>query len=303
MPTEPLKSILDRDLSLAEANSVIERVSPKLRESINYGTNLLARCSKWDSESIEDMAVPLLFIHILEVTDATEVLISNSCSWPTAALLRSSFEASLAIDYILQGEYEFRALVWLADFYRERINLYESLDPDTDRGRNLQEIINSDRWSGGTLTLKDDANYKKWSDNYREQLKSEKFKAVQERFTQLKKKLKRKPKWYQLTQDGNQGPGNIRELAETLKMLGFYEVLYRGWSTTLHAREPARFLMSTDDMAQTYRPLRDPYQLATNAQFALHFIVFTMKLIVGKFRPEEDLNFQQWYATEILSMQ
>lgn len=134
----------------------------------------------------------------------------------------------MAIEYILQGEYEFRALAWLAEFYRERIKLYESLDPDTDRGRELQEIISSDRWSGGTLTLKDDANYKKWADNYREQLKSEKFKAVQESFSQLKKALKRKPKWYQLTPVGNQGPGNIRELAETLKMLGFYEVLYRG---------------------------------------------------------------------------
>ncbi len=300
MPTKPLDTLLDRHLSIADAQVIIDMATPPLRECVNYGTHLLARCSGWSSETIEDMALPLLFRHILEVSDAIEVLLSNSCSNPTAPLLRSSFEAFLSIEYILQAHYEFRALAWIAEFYRKRITLYESYDPHTQMGQNLQEIMKSDQWTGGSAMLEANDEFKKFADNYRKQLQSKKFRLVQTQFERARKE-RYWPKWYRLSPDGNTGPTNLRLLAKEVSMLGFYEVLYRAWSSTQHAHDPSRFLTTAPQGYQTYRPLRDAHELASSADFAVHFILITMKLLVMKFRSEENEQFQKWYATEILA--
>ena len=44
MPTEPLKSILDRDLSKTLGKQTIELAVPLLRELVNDATHVFARC-------------------------------------------------------------------------------------------------------------------------------------------------------------------------------------------------------------------------------------------------------------------
>jgi hypothetical protein len=45
MSTEPLESILNRDLSIAQSKEALDVAIPVLQELVNHGTNALMRCT------------------------------------------------------------------------------------------------------------------------------------------------------------------------------------------------------------------------------------------------------------------
>ncbi len=141
MPTESLETILYRDLSKVASKDLIEVCSGLLRELVNHATNAYQRCadSSKEEENV-DLAVLTLYLHIIEVIDGVEVLISQACATPAIPLVRSAFEALLALEYILERNYVKRSLSWLAIYAHNRIRSYELLEPATERGKQFQRM-------------------------------------------------------------------------------------------------------------------------------------------------------------------
>ena len=90
----------------------------------------------------EDLAVLVLYLHIIEMTDGIEALVSRQRPTPAELLLRSSWEALLYIEYIVEkdADYTRRSLAWTADHARRRLAFYETLDPSTSRGKEFKSI-------------------------------------------------------------------------------------------------------------------------------------------------------------------
>ena len=101
-----------------------------MQEAINYATNAFQRCQE-SSKGAPDEDLPVLvsYLHIIEITDGIENLITNSCSGPIIPLLRSEFEAMITIDYILEADYSHRAFAWLVGYVYQRLSQYELFDP------------------------------------------------------------------------------------------------------------------------------------------------------------------------------
>jgi len=63
MPTDPLESIIYRDLAKANANELFEVASPLLIEMVNYGSNVIVRCAtSSQGKKDEDLAVLSLYL-------------------------------------------------------------------------------------------------------------------------------------------------------------------------------------------------------------------------------------------------
>jgi len=121
MPIKPIESLLNRDLSQVSAKKIIDISSPLLKELVNYSTNVFGRCQALATgNKDEDLSIFMLFLHIIEMTDAVEILISKCCPVPAQILLRSSFEAYLSIEYILEKEklYAQRSLSLLVVYFQ-----------------------------------------------------------------------------------------------------------------------------------------------------------------------------------------
>jgi hypothetical protein len=299
-PTKPLESILFRELSKANAKDIIQIVSPLLQELVNYSTNMFARAATSAGNEPENMAALLLYLHIIEMTDGVEVLVSQSCPVPAIPLLRSSFEALLAIEYILEDQYENRSLAWLAEYMRKRLSLYKSHDPSTPEGKKFQKILSKDKIVGN-VTLSYPKEFDTFRSNYEQLLNSPQFQPVQSEFKKCKKENKgRTPNWYQLF-----GPmpskslKNLEQLATHLNRGGMYEKLYREWSSIHHAHDPTRFLTTTSKGTQAIRQLRDPSRIKEVATFAEVFINNATILILQKFRAGEEKSFSNWYQREV----
>jgi hypothetical protein len=147
MPTKPLESIIYRELAVAESQRVIQIASPLLQEMVNFGSNALVRvATSTSAKENEDLAVLFLYRHIIEMTDGIEVLLSQSCVNPAIPLLRSSFEALISMEYIVENEDDYvdRSLAWLCIYIYDRLKMYESLDFTTERGGIFKQQLEQD---------------------------------------------------------------------------------------------------------------------------------------------------------------
>ena len=292
MPTKPLEAILYRELSVAQAKEIITISSPLLQELVNFSTNALVRCATSTSgEENEDVAALALYRHIIEITDGAELLISQSCALPAIPLVRSSFEALIATEYILETNrhYVERSLSWLASHVHRKINFYESLIPKTGRGAEFQKLLQNDKTIHSTITLPNEPDVQRAIDNLRHFLARPQFQSVEMEFKQQKKKQN----WFSLFG----GPKDIRSLAQHLKRDAQYDILYREWSTTIHAQDFSPFVAVAPQGQSGIRALRDPNQLKDVVSFAASFILNATRIVLKKFRPSEDLT--KWYKTEV----
>ena len=247
---------------------------------VNYATNAFARCDTSASgKDDEDLAVLMLYLQVIEMTDGVEVVLSQSCTGPAIPLLRSSFEALLSMEYILEKDYARRSHSWLADYAYMRLAAYEKADPSTPKGKDFQRDISLDR-AGKYLSLPDIGAVDRAKDNLEKFLSKPHLSPVVSEFS----KFKRRPHWYQLFG----GPSNLRELARRLERHAQYEILYRYYSTAVHGHD-MRFLQVTEHGGSALF-LRDTAPLAHIAGMAASWMLSATRLMLGKFRPGEDIS-------------
>jgi hypothetical protein len=296
MPTEPLRTILDRDLSKAIGKPTIEIAVPLLRELVNDATHVFARCHN-SVKSKQDEDVPILFsyLHIIQMADAIEALLAEGCSAAAVLPLRSSFEALLAIRYILDADSKRRSSAYMVAYCHRRIRMYKLLDSDTKEGSDFIEDLSTDEALGqiDIANLKQEA--KKGIQNLGNLIKKERNTDAEAEYQRLKSKRGREPEWYQLFG----GPPNLRGLARRLNYRARYDFLYRSWSNIAHAVDLSRFITRTGNGKSAINPIRNTDNLATTASFAAWVMLEAKKLVLAKFRPGEEASFKGWYLAEI----
>jgi hypothetical protein len=297
MPTKPLESLLYRELSKADAREVIEVASPLLQELVNYGTNLVARCmDSARGEENENFAVPMLYLHIIEMADGVECLIAQSCAEPAWPLIRSQLEALLAINYILEpgADYVQRSLSWLAAYAHNRISYYENLDPSTRNGQRYQQALASDVVMQ-RVTSPPTAQVQAAIANMQALLARPQFQAIEAEFQRLQARGRRHVQWYELFG----GPQNLRMLARHLKQEARYDLLYGPLSAIAHAHDVSRFIGRTAQGESGLVRLRNPAAIRDVAKSAASYTMEATRLVLTKFRAGEKDAFAAWYMREV----
>lgn len=285
MPTEPFKQILDRDLAKALGSEIIHVASAMLKELVNHATNAFVRCDRCANGGIdEDLAPFTLYYHIIQQTDAIEVLISECCSTSIIPLLRSSFEALLSLEYIFENDEELvqRSLSWLLKNIHERLDCYDRLDFSTPKGADFKRNLDHDILTMPTPNINDVRTGKSTLERM---FQKPHLEPIEAEF----KKFDRKPYWYQLFG----GPQNFRELAIHLKRGAEYDILYRNWSKFSHAQDIIPLANKNGKM----KMMRDPNEIKIVTNFSFNFMLHSTILMIQKFRQGEKIHI--WYEREI----
>ncbi len=295
MPTKPFEPLLYRELRKAEAKKIIEIASPLLQEEINYATHAFQRCqdSAVNVAVGEHLPVFASYYHVIGMTDGIEVLISQSCAVPTIPLLRSSFEALLTIEYILEGEYQRRAFAWLVCYVHNRLSQYEMLDPTHQKGKEFLVTFAADSVSK-YMKLPSFPNLSQVIQNLKSLLNNPNYQFADYEYQRIKSIRRRKPNWYSLFG----GPGNLRDLAKHLNWGAQYDILYRSWSSITHADDLSQFLTQTKRGSPAFYPLRNHEEVKLFSVVASSFILHATRKMIGKFRPGENASLGRWYVRE-----
>ena len=295
LATKPLQTVLYKELSKIQAEEILVDALPVLEELINNGTHVLIRCA--DSSGAEeniDLSSLALYKHILEMTDTFSILIKRGVSAPTIPLLRSTLEALLSLEFIVEDEasYEIRSLQWISSHIRKKLKVYDSLKKGTNRWKELQAKVNKDKRMQSWQVFPQ-AELSKHTANLETVLEKDQFKEIQDEIERLKDEGDPNPNWYALFG----GPRNLEQLANHLNRPIWYEVLYRQWSNYSHAQDFSNFIHKSDQATPGIKGLRDPSQLITFSRFGLVFIWEATVMLLGHFRPGEDPY--EYYEKEI----
>lgn len=290
MPTEPNRW-LNRDLADQGADKLVPLACPALREAINRATHVFEECQRSSSDvPDQDLPVMMTFLHLLEMADGVEILLSSGSAHPTKLLLRSMFEATLTIGYILKNNTKERSFAWLACRAHRHLSAYEVMSPKTQAGVVFRDESKNDE-SNVDLELLPQAQLDEAIDNIRQMLKLENYSAAEAEFRRLSKK--RKPEWHSFYG----GPTTIRELAKEMQQLSAYQFLHKTWSDLTHAGDGGRWLTTTAKGQPAFHALRNPADLLQAAHLAISFLLTGMMTMVAKYSPSNDLK--RWYLADL----
>lgn len=295
MPTQPFEPLLNRDMSKALLKPIIDIASPVLQETVNYATNLYQRCQT-SQKGRPDEAYPVLaaYLHVIQMTDSIEVLISNGCGAPANLLLRSAFEGKLTILYILERKSKNRANAWLVQNILDHIEALETRDPSNPKAKEFREANEKDILSQ-IVGLPSLPNLPETINKLKESLKRPEYAEIYTEYKRLNKEGKKYPEWYSLYN----GPRSLKALAQHLHQDDIYDFLYSSWSRISHMKDSAHLTLPLEDGTSVLGPIRNPMHIVHIATFALSMLLETTLSVMKEFRADENVSFRNWYGKEV----
>ena len=298
MPTEEYTPLLDRADAVQRATPLIEASSPLLRELVNHACWAFRRCiaaSDNLGNENEDTAPFVLYRHLIELVDGIETLFSASCVDAAVPLLRSAFEASLSLDYILQDNYAQRSLSWTCGYVHARIAAHQRLDGNTSAGRDMAAAWSRENTHGIDLvpTPYDSVDPVAKLNVVLGRPGLQPIEAEYQRLLQQRGR-RGPPEWFQLFD----GPANRRQLAMVVGREAEYLSLYGEWSNFSHGADASPYLRAGAQPGEAaFLAVRSPHNIQHRAALAVGMMVRSTRQVIGHFRHGEDLS--AWYNREI----
>ncbi len=297
MPTEPSEHMLNPESDTDLARPAIEIASPVLREAVNYATKLYERCrmsSKAENE--EAFPVLVLYLHIIQMIDSMEVLISNSCVEPAQLLLRSAFEAKLSLEFMVEKMRRTRAIAWIVRNILDGIEFGQRRSEKSDKSKDFFQTLEKEGLEQFNDILPPTPRI---PDDYMSKLEGVLEKPE---YVDLNKEYKRlatkrqRVEWYSLFG----GPINIRELAKYLGQQTVYDSLYRKWSKITHAANSDHLTLLLKDGKKVLGPIRNPLNIPHISNFALGVLLQSDQIMITQFLSGDLRNFSKWYKREMM---
>ena len=287
---DPRQEIIPRILD-SNLEKVLEEFGTGIDQLVNFGSNIIA----WDMEKKdggdEDLP-PILFLrNFIEEIDAISILVRKSSIDSCNNLLRTALENFFSVCYIIEKDSEQRSMAFLVcNALNHRKNL-EKADGKSEEFKRITKIYKKDKLVGKTnpIIIPNANDHLK---NNQELLELPKYKPVKDEFDRTKQKLKRKPAWYSLFE----GPTNLEILADKLGYPAIYEILYRGWSNSVHGADIIQGKISgtVDNRAEIFQ-IRLPKSAQSVTQQCFNLSIMLYKEYLQKRIPDRVKDFGDWY--------
>ncbi|MCD6249805.1 MAG: hypothetical protein J7J98_05685 [candidate division Zixibacteria bacterium] len=284
MLNKPFEGLLNREMAIAESKELIEKWSPYLGELVNYATNLYVRSERSLSKTPgTPLSLFMLFYFIIQMADGVQVLCSRCCFDAAIPIIRSLWEGSLSMEWMLKSDFERRSTAYLALFYKGISDFNESLNPATERGKSLQAKRKKYVYHVDVPLLDTPPdNLANQQSQIEKMLERPKFKDILVAFSEGPRTPR---KWYSI--DG--GPMNLEQLADKLERGLEYETLYRHFSALVHGTDVGHALAAHEGKLY-HAPMRSAVHYDIVCFSVSSNLIKAIKMMASKFRPDEDTD-------------
>jgi len=290
-----LRDLVDSESEWAKYTEILAYLADFLEDCVKHLLRTHAVVDQAASKDVKYYHATIISLvrHVCEFVDGVAVLARSGCAEPCKPVLRSAFEATLGVYYILEADSEKRALAYQVAHAHARIKRYRKMKEDEQSGKEFRKLISSDPILGHIRLPKKD-----WQSgiNEMQQLLARPEYTPIEKEWQAKKKVKdREPHWYELFG----GPSSVRELALLLKQVWWYEFLYRQWSTAVHAGGCLENIAADKEGTQVVRPIRHPDGLQHMVSLAASLCIKLSRLLIDRYAPDRNQEFLQSYMKNL----
>lgn len=291
MPTQPISAVIDREYAICNNKKNHDNASTLLQEIVNYSSHIFHACLDSSTKTNKykenvKLAPFCLYCHAIEMVDAAEVLISNSCVPAVIPLLRSQFETYLSLKFMLQKHFERRSLAWFINSKTDLQKFHRLFDDNTEEGRRFSAIfVDTVHFSG--------EEYQKYKSKILVSISNTNQFLARPEIKPIADEVKRKGKWYSI----DDGPHSIKELAERVGLGVHYKILYGQWSAYSHSTDPNRFIRAISINSKYHSFLRIDDELSQLINFLVSYQLEMSRLLINEFNPTVDIS--QWYVSEV----
>jgi hypothetical protein len=274
--------LLDRETARADAQRIFGKHLEVLRDLVNYGSNLIPRAYASSKEQLADLVVcSVLLKQVVGMTDSVEALLTEGTALGAHLPARAAFEASVYLEWMLVSDTANKAAhYYVANVRHEKMwaqraikgtdqQLHFKVVQDT-LGYDLNEV--HPELEQAAIALKDETD---------QILAQKEFAHIEAAFVERKGNKKHDPNWYVLL-----GPKNLREIADTLKRLPEYELLYSAGSRIVHAAAYKDHVKLGQKQA-TLKPIRNLEGISTLLSLVYGVAFRTYQRVLGFYRRDE----------------
>jgi hypothetical protein len=271
--------VIDRAGSKAAIARVAAIAEPLLVELVNFGSATLARWAALPTLKEPDLALIFTYRHLIDLTDAIQILISDAASSPARLQLRAAFEAFLTIRWVTKGDTERRAYAFLVRDALAQISYLERL-------RELKERPGPSAWIDASISkLEQRLERPGWREVHAD------FVAIKAASASKRNKKRWWPPWYSVYG----GPADLAGLAVRCDSSYDYDLLYRSWSDVSHSTD-ITWQMNPDS---SLRRLRSPLHLKLTAMLPAEFVSKATKSVARHLGVPSAREQADWYVEEV----
>lgn len=294
MREDEFKLILDREKHKKDSQQIFSRQINLLTDLVNYGSNLIPRSYDSSSKKLEDIIViGVLLKQVVSMIDAIEILVSNGAVQAAHLEARSAFEASLYIDWILEGESEKKARYYYVYNLRNQKLWALRFTTGTHEKEYFSQVISD---LGKHLNLDNpniEAQAKKELSEINRVLEQDSFSEVNKIFeNERNKKTGLEAYWYKPL-----GITSIRKLAEKVGRLYEYDIFYSMSAEISHATSYKDHLRFDRDRI-VFEPIRQLKGLYELLKFVITVALASYVSILKHYRAGEISNFIRKYQSD-----
>lgn len=298
--TKPINKVLPRELH-PEIEEILIRFSQSIDEFVNFGTHILIWIIEDSKGSDEQMPLTMFFRDILEKADSISTLIKKSNIEPSKVLLRSLFELTLYIRYLLEDNFHDRSMSFLVWNSKRKIRMLRAYDKEDQSYKETMKVIGKDEFFYDGSFLNELPSVKPALDNQFALLKLPLYQPIVQEYERTRKKEGQNPNWYRLFN----GPKNMQELASRMNLPFVYEILYRKWSENVHSTDiiDGKIIKSKNSNKEDGKVYADIIQinLPKDAQEVATYTLLLLLMTYIKLRDKKiksrDKEIKEWYIS------
>lgn len=146
--TEPIPDLLVRRLEDPDTINTLELYAEALDEVVDFGTHILF----WECDREEDkfyrLPVIAYFRQILELIDAISVLLRSRAVPPCVVLMRSLFESTLGLEYMLKEDSKRRGQCYFFFDHAKQLTFDQHHDPSHESYKEYKRLYHHSQLIG-----------------------------------------------------------------------------------------------------------------------------------------------------------
>ena len=294
MPTKPIEDLIPREMP-AEIEKALNQFADLIDETVSFGSHVFAWCISTVKKGDEHAPIFLTFRHILELLDATAILIRKSSLEPCKIILRALFESILAIGYLFEENTEQRGKDFLIWYKYHELKYYRRHNPKDDLYKIFSSKISKDKLAE-KIAIFEIPNIEEELKKIEKTINHSSFSESKIEYERYKKENGTPRWWFNL----HGGPKNVEKLADHLKKTAFYETLYRHWSDFMHGTDIMRNKISISESGEAlFSQIRLPIGSEAITSLTVGFALEALNLLIDKYAKDKMGEKKNWYIREI----
>lgn len=287
------KEILPREIDI-ELDVILKKFTSIIDEIVDLGTHILKIDYELKRKGKDNNIPTAFFRNCLELADGISILMKSSSIESSKLLLRTLFENSLSLIYMIQKDEKIRVhsyLVWKA---HQDIQICKRLIDEEHMSKAFVKQLQKENSNFKLDDIRDINGIRKTINAKEELLKLPFYEIVEEEYQRIKLKFKMPAKnWYSLYN----GPKDFAMLCQEMNSTLHYHFNYKKYSQNVHGMNILNaFILLDNDKAQLkqirdFRDCREVFIGVVDLIMNLYFEFIEKRI------PNEIIGYSEWSKT------